>query len=134
MYLWMVLTKSWFYLHRTLLFSRYSIVWSRITFSLIFETVGKWEIGRKFLVSALVCFLYRDLSLANLHLFGKWNNLIDKLKIWVIKFVNLLALFSRDIVNTGTFTHFIVFQKFQDRAWLNCWKCTFIWRKWSSLS
>ena len=73
-----------------------SIVWSRITFSLIFKIVGKREIGPKVLLSVLEHFLYRGLSLANLQSFEKRNNLIDKLQIWVTAFANLLTPSSRD--------------------------------------
>ena len=57
------------YLCRILLSVKYSIVSSCIFF-IMFETTGEREIGRKCLGSVLETFLYRDLSFANLQLFG----------------------------------------------------------------
>ena len=71
---WFLPNLDW-YLHRILSSVKYSKVWSCIIFSIIFETIGKREIGRYTLGFASETFLYRGLSFADLQLFGKRDSL-----------------------------------------------------------
>ena len=76
------------------------MVCSCITFSKILETIGRSEIGLKFLGSVLVPFLYKGLSLATLQSFGKWDSLIDKLQMCVMGMPNKLAPFFKNLLDT----------------------------------
>ena len=72
---------------RILCFVRYSIVGLCIIFIMIFETINRGEIARKFLER----FSHKDFLKVNLYLFGKWDSFKDKLWIWVKEIANIVA-------------------------------------------
>ena len=61
----------------------------------ILEAIGRSEIGLKFWWSVLVPFLYKGLSFATLQSFGKWDSLMDKLQICVMRMTNIGTIFQK---------------------------------------
>ena len=115
-------------MYRILLSIKYSIVWLCVIYSIIFETIGKREIGRKFLVSVLEPCLYRGFSLVNIQLFGKWDSLIDKLQNWFIMVANILVPSFKnlpDILSILAALFTSIFLKSFKATWFNCLKCKF---------
>ena len=124
-----------------LLSVKYSMVCSCITFSKILETIGRSEIGLKFLGSVLVPFLYKGLSLATLQSFGKWDSLMDKLQICVMGMPNTSTPFFKNLPDTLSILAALLtlhdFRRLQLVFGWTVWKFSLLWLNsnyhWNSL-